>query len=93
MKHQKESCSPQPRSVHTATLLAIAFGTAAVAREIGGKIWDIAKPLFDHGRAEIAAALFSGHAHVMYMKGEGVEKAPQQMMDESKQQDRGGRDV
>jgi hypothetical protein len=35
--------------------------------EVGGQIWDAAKPMFDHGRTELAAALFAGHAHVMYM--------------------------
>ncbi len=36
-------------------------------QEVGGQIWDAAKPMFDHGRTELAAALFAGHAHVMYM--------------------------
>ena len=42
-------------------------GLASSLREAGGRIWDDAKPLFDHGRSELAAALFAGHAHVMYM--------------------------
>ena len=33
--------------------------------------------LFDHGRTELAAALFSGHAHVMYMKGQEQVEQPQ----------------
>ena len=36
------------------------------AREIGGEIWDGAKPMFDKGRDEIASALFRGDAFVMY---------------------------
>ena len=36
-------------------------------KETGGQLWDAAKPMFDHGRSELAAALFAGHAYVMYM--------------------------
>jgi hypothetical protein len=50
-------------------------GILATAREIGGQLWDNAKPMFDHGRTEAVAALFAGHAHVMYMHNEkGVEQ-------------------
>lgn len=35
-------------------------------KEIGGEVWDAAKPSFDHGRAELAAVLYTGSAHVMY---------------------------
>lgn len=49
-------------------------------REAGGQIWDSMKPMFDHGRTEAAAALFAGHAHVMYMNGqEGVEQGQDQV--------------
>jgi hypothetical protein len=35
---------------------------------IGGDIWDAAKPMFDHGRTEMAAAILGNHqGHVMYM--------------------------
>ena len=39
-------------------------------------MWDGAKPMFDHGRTELAAALISGHGYVMYMRDqkEGVEQ-------------------
>ncbi len=38
-------------------------------REILGEAWDGAKPMFDHGRTEVAAAMFHGNAaHVMYMR-------------------------
>ncbi len=40
---------------------------ASTLKDIGGQIWDGAKPMFDHGRTEAAAALFSGqcpcHVH------------------------------
>ena len=35
-------------------------------KEMGGEVWDAAKPSFDHGRAELAAILYTGSAHVMY---------------------------
>jgi hypothetical protein len=51
----------------------------ASLKEIGGQIWDGGKPLFDHGRTE-AAALFAGHAHVMYMHGQqGVAQGQDQV--------------
>lgn len=46
---------------------------SASAKDLGGKLWDGLKPMFDHGRTELAAALFAGHAHVMYMKGQGQD--------------------
>lgn len=42
---------------------------AGAAKALGGQLWDGLKPMFDHGRTELAAAIFSGHAHVLYMKG------------------------
>jgi hypothetical protein len=42
-----------------------------------GQVWDAATPMFDHGRTELAAALFSGHAHVMYMHNENAVEEPQ----------------
>lgn len=49
-------------------------------KEAGGQIWDGMKPMFDHGRTEAAAALFAGHAHVMYMNGqEGIEQGQDQI--------------
>ncbi len=40
----------------------------SAAKEVGGKIWDEAAPMFDHGKTELAAALFNsnGSAFVMY---------------------------
>jgi hypothetical protein len=46
----------------------------SAAKDIGGQAWDAAKPMFDHGRTELAAALFRGDAHVMYMKSSGNEQ-------------------
>lgn len=52
---------------------------AATLKDIGGQIWDGAKPMFDHGRTEAAAALFSGNAHVMYMRGnDGIQQGQDQ---------------
>ncbi len=45
------------------------------------------RPMFDHGRTEAAAALFAGHAHVMYMKGpEGNEQGQDLVRDEPQKQ-------
>jgi hypothetical protein len=69
---------------------------AAVSlKEIGGQLWDGMKPMFDHGRTEAAAALFAGHAHVMYMRGQdGVDQGRDQGKDEpQQQQERGGREM
>jgi hypothetical protein len=68
----------------------------AALKELGGQIWDAGKPLFDHGRTEAAAALFSGHAHVMYMHGQqpsaqGQEQA--QPIDLTPQQELDGREM
>jgi hypothetical protein len=65
----------QIKSGEQPTLVESIKEAASSLRDIGGQIWDGAKPMFDHGRAEAAAALFLGNAHVMYMRGkEGVEQ-------------------
>ena len=47
-----------------------------------GQVWDAGKPMFDHGRTEMSAALFTGNAHVMYMKGQqGIEQGQDQVPD------------
>jgi hypothetical protein len=61
---------------------------ASTANHIGGQIWDGMKPMFDHGRTELAAALFAGHAHVMYMKGEESPLFPLEQ-DQGKQPETG----
>jgi hypothetical protein len=68
----------------------------AALKDLGGQIWDAGKPMFDHGRTEAAAALFAGHAHVMYMHGQegnaqGQEQA--QTVDLVPQQEMGGREM
>jgi hypothetical protein len=66
---------------------------AAPLKEAAAQLWDGAKPMFDHGRAEAAAALFAGHAHVMYMKGpDGVEQGHEPGKDEP-QQEQDGREM
>ncbi len=54
---------------------------ASAIREAAGQVWDGAKPMFDHGRTEAAAALFHGATgHVMYMHGqEGIEQGQDQV--------------
>jgi hypothetical protein len=68
-------------------------------RDMGVKIWDAGKPLFDHGRDEAAAALFSanGHAHVPYgwtHANEGDEiaapKTPEVQKEPEKEQEQDG---
>ena len=55
-------------------------GVAEAIKEVGGRIWDAGKDMFDHGRTELAAALFAGHAHVMYMhNGPEVDQPSQGM--------------
>lgn len=78
---------------------------AGALKSIGGQLWDGVKPMFDHGRTELAAALFAGHAHVMYMKGQegqgllhgqdqqGQEQAKQAPEQQQAEQQRGGREM
>lgn len=67
--------SPETASPTSPTLAEQVKEAAGNAKAIGGQLWDGVKPMFDHGRTELAAALFAGHAHVMYMRGqEGVEQ-------------------
>ncbi len=77
------------------TLLESIREAAGALKEAGGQLWDGMRPMFDHGRTEAAAALFAGHAHVMYMKGpEGIEQGQDQVRDEpQKQQEIGGREM
>ena len=69
-------------------------GLAEALGEAAGRMWDAAKPMFDHGRTELAAALFAGHGHVMYMHNEsGVEQAQQQAPEPPEVQQDMGRDL
>jgi len=78
------------------TLLESIKEAASALREAGGQLWDAAKPMFDHGRTEAAAALFIGNAHVMYMKGnEGDEQGKDQTqnVEQTQQQESEGREM
>lgn len=76
------------------TLVESIKDAASSLKEIGGQIFDGLKPMFDHGRTEAAAALFSGHAHVMYMKGqEGIEQGQDQVKETPEQQQDLGREM
>lgn len=41
-----------------------------VLRELAGKVWDEAKPSFDHGRSELISGLMTGNSFVMYPRAE-----------------------
>jgi hypothetical protein len=70
-------------------------GLAQTLKEIGGQVWDGAKPMFDHGRTELAAALFSGHGYVMYMRDgkEGVEQTQNHKQESPEVQQDMGREL
>lgn len=54
----------------------------SAAKEVGGQIWDGVAPMANHGRTEMAAALFQGSHFIMYMKGqEGIEQGQDQVPD------------
>jgi predicted glycosyl hydrolase (DUF1957 family) len=85
----------QLKSGEQPTLIEAVKEAASLMKDIGGEIWDGMKPMFDHGRTEIAAALFSGHGHVMYMKGQEsieqgldqgqVKETPEQQRDDGRE--------
>jgi hypothetical protein len=64
-------------------------------QETGGQIWDAVKPMFDHGRSELAAALFAGHAHVMYIHEGNTqnEQAHDHNQEQAEVQQETGRDL
>ena len=45
-----------------------AAGLGEAAKDMGGKMWDTVAPMANHGKSEVAAALFTGNAYVMYQK-------------------------
>ena len=71
------------------------------AKEVGDFVWDTGKPMFDHGRTEMAAALFSPHGSGFVMYGGDNQQGQNQPMHglpaETKQpeveQDRGGHEM
>jgi hypothetical protein len=63
------------------------FEAAMSYREGLGEVFDASKPMFDHGRTELAAAIFSGHGHVMYMHADKEVEQPHHGL-EQKMEDR-----
>jgi hypothetical protein len=97
MSKQTERFFEQLKSGESPSLVERIQQAAEGAKGIAGQMWDDAKPMFDHGRTELAAALFAGHAHVMYMKGQeghdkGVEPAKEHAQSEP-ERERGGREL
>jgi hypothetical protein len=97
MSKQTERFFEQLKSSESPSLMERIQQAAEGAKGIAGQMWDGAKPMFDHGRTELAAALFSGHAHVMYMKSQeghdnGVEPAKEHVQPEP-ERERGGREM
>jgi hypothetical protein len=83
----------QLKSGEELTFVETVKEAASSVREIGGEIWDGLKPMFDHGRTEAAALLFSGQGHVMYMRGqEGIEQGQDQEQEQSKEMSERQRD-
>ena len=80
MSRQTRQFFEQLKSGEPPTLVESIKEAASVLKDIGGQIWDGAKPMFDHGRTELASAIFSSHdAHVVYMRPEnGVEQGQDQ---------------
>ena len=76
------------------TLVESIKEAASSLKDVGGAIWDGLRPMADHGRTELAAALFSSHdAHVMYMRPEhGVEQG-QDQVDQVKEMSEDQRDL
>ena len=86
----------QLKSGEKPTLIEAVKEAASSLKAIGGQIWEGAKPMFDHGRAEAAALLFTGQGHVMYMKNEGPNEQSQdheQAKEEPEQQRDDGREL
>src|SRR5579863_10182394 len=84
----------QIKSGEQPTLVEGIKEAASSMKEIGGQIWDGLAGMFNHGRSEAAAALFSGNAYVMYMKGqEGIEQGQDQVKEAPEHQRDGGREM
>lgn len=59
-------------------------GLAAIlsaAKDIGGQVWDAAAPMANHGKTELAAALFSPHGSGFVMYGGHDRQNEQQAPD------------
>jgi hypothetical protein len=91
---QTQQFFEQVKSGEPVSFLDAIKEAASSLRDVGGQIWDGMKPMFDHGRAEAAAMLFSEshNGHVMYMKGQsGVKQGQDQ--EQSKEMTEGQRDL
>jgi hypothetical protein len=97
MSTQTQQFFEELKSGQSPSLVERIQEAAASAKSLAGQLWDGAKPMFDHGRTELAAALFTGHAHVMYMKGqESADKAIEPEKEHTHlppEQERGGREM
>jgi hypothetical protein len=97
MSKQTQQFFEQVKNGESPSLVERLQQAASTAKGIAGQMWDDAKPMFDHGRTELAAALFAGHAHVMYMKGqEGLDNGPEpekEQATQSPQREQGGREM
>ena len=95
MSKQTKEFFEQLKAGQQPSLMESIREAAGALKEAGGQLWDGMRPMFDHGRTEAAAALFAGHAHVMYMKGpEGNEQGQDLVKDEpQKQHEIGGREM
>ncbi len=84
MSKQTKQFFEQLKASEQPSLVDAIREAAGAAKSVGGQLWDGMKPMFDHGRTEMAAALFAGSAHVMYMKGqEGIEQGQDQVMEQT----------
>lgn len=87
MSKQTQQFFEQLKNGEPPSLAERIVDAASKVKGLGGALWEGARPMFDHGRTELAAALFAGHAHVMYMKGEhGQPSALEQTHDRAQDQ-------
>jgi hypothetical protein len=80
MSKQTRHFMEQVKSGQEPSLAENIKDAASLLKNIGGQVWDEAKPMVDHGRSEIASFLFGDHrGHVVYMRGqEGQGQAQEQ---------------
>jgi hypothetical protein len=97
MSKQTQQFFEELKSGQSPSLMERIQQAAEGAKNIAGQMWDGAKPMFDHGRTELAAALFTGQAHVLYMKGqEGPDKGVEPVREQAQhgpERERDGREM
>lgn len=94
MSKQTQQFFDQLKSGEKPTLLETIKEAASTIKDLGGRLWDEAKPMFDHGRSEAAALLFTGQSYVMYMKaGQGAEHTQDHSANAAEQQTDLGREL